>query len=154
MGEGTTFIIYLPALQDRPTEFPSSGTSAMPLGHGELVLVVEDETAVRASLAESLEQLNYQILEATNGKQALNILEKHGEHIALVLSDVVMPDMGGIALLHALREKGYQAPLVLLTGHPMNKELDELKAQGLTAWLTKPLSLERLARVVDDALGS
>jgi len=68
------------------------------------------------------------------------------------LSDVVMPGMGGMALFHALRERGWQMPVILLTGHPMGKELEELRAQGLSAWLTKPLSIERLAQAVADAL--
>ena len=73
--------------------------------------------------------------------------------MALVLSDVVMPGMGGIALFHALRERSWQMPVILLTGHPMDKEFEELRAQGLAAWLTKPPSVERLARAVADALG-
>jgi CheY-like chemotaxis protein len=63
-----------------------------------------------------------------------------------------MPVMGGIPLFHALREKGWQTPMILLTGHPMSKDLEELRAQGLSAGLTKPLSVERLAQAVADVL--
>ena len=152
VGKGTTFIIYLPALEVHPAETFLPNVSAAPRGRGEVVLVVEDGKAVRAALVESLKQLNYQTLEAANGEQALAVLEEQREHIALVLSDVVMPVMGGVALFHTLRERGWQVPVVLLTGHPMDEELDELRAQGLRAWLPKPPSLERLAQVVADAL--
>jgi PAS domain S-box-containing protein len=151
-GEGTTFTIYLPALEVRPAELPLPDFSAVPQGQGEVVLVVEDGEAVRAALVTSLEQLNYQALEAANGEEALAVMEEQGKRIALVLSDVVMPVMGGIALLHALREKDWQTPVVLLTGHPMDNKLDGLEAQGLSAWLPKPPSLERLAQAVAKAL--
>ena len=114
--------------------------------------MVEDGDAVRAALVASLKQFNYQTLEATNGEEALAVMKGRAEQVALVLSDVVMPGMGGIALFHALREKGWQMPMILLTGHPMDKELDQLRAQGLSAWLTKPPSIDRLAQAVADAL--
>jgi len=70
----------------------------------------------------------------------------------LIVSDVVMPEMGGIALFHALSKRGWQTPVILLTGHPMDKELEALQNQGLSAWLTKPPNLERLAQAIADAL--
>ncbi len=152
VDEGTTFTIYLPALDVRPVELPLPDVSAKPRGQGQVVLVVEDAGRVRGALAASLEQWNYQVLEAANGKEALAVLEQRGEQVDLVLSDVVMPGMGGMALFHALRERGWETPMILLTGHPMEKELEDLRAQGLTAWLPKPPGIERLAQAVADAL--
>jgi len=152
VGQGTTFTIYLPALQVRPAETLLSDVSVAPRGRGEVVLVVEDSKAVRAALVAGLRQLNYQPLEAANGQEALALLEEEGQQVALVLSDVVMPVMGGVALFHTLRERGWQIPVVLLTGHPMDEELDELQAQGLNAWLPKPPRLEHLAQAMADAL--
>jgi CheY-like chemotaxis protein len=64
--------------------------------------------------------------------------------------------MGGVALFHTLREQerlqNWQTPVILLTGHPMHKELDELRAQGLSAWLTKPPEFKHLAQAIDEAL--
>jgi CheY-like chemotaxis protein len=71
----------------------------------------------------------------------------------LVLSDVVMPKMGGIALLHALRERELSLPMVLLTGHPLEEEIEGLRDEGLNDWLFKPPSLVELAEVVSQALG-
>jgi FixJ family two-component response regulator len=68
-----------------------------------------------------------------------------------VLRDVVMPGMGGIALLHTLRGQGLTVGVVMLTGHPLEEELN-FRAQGMTDWLSKPLSLEQLAEVVARAL--
>jgi two-component system cell cycle sensor histidine kinase/response regulator CckA len=122
------------------------------MGQGETVLVVEDDANVRKALMESLEQLNYRVLEATNGQEALTVLEERGEEIALVLSDVVMPGMGGVALLHALRERESTVPVVMLTGHPLEREMEELRAQGMADWLPKPPALEQLAEAVAWAL--
>jgi len=57
-------------------------------------------------------------------------MAEQGEHIALVLSDVVMPVMGGIALVHTLRQQGWETPVILLTGHPMGEELDEMSEKN------------------------
>jgi two-component system, cell cycle sensor histidine kinase and response regulator CckA len=152
VGEGTTFAIYLPALAVRPAESSPPDVSAIPQGQGEVILIVEDGDAVRAALVDSLAGWNYQTLEATNGKAALALMETQGEQIALILSDVVMPEMGGKALFHTLRERGWSTPVILLTGHPMEKELEALRTQGLSAWLSKPPGLKRLAQAVSDAL--
>lgn len=152
VGEGTVFTIYLPALVKPLREPLEVKPMALPHGQGETVLVVEDDKKVRAALAASLAQLNYQVREAANGEEALAVMEEQGEQIALVLSDAVMPVMGGIALFHALRERGWRTPVILLTGHPLGEELEGLRAQGLSAWLQKPPNLEQLARAVDGAL--
>ncbi len=152
VGVGTTFTIFLPALAVRPAEPPAANLFTVPKGRGELVLVVEDEKALLTALTEILQELNYRALEAANGQEALALMEEQGDKIALILSDVVMPGMGGMALFHALREKGWQTPVILLTGHPLEKELEELRREGLAAWLAKPPSLDRLAQAMDDAL--
>jgi CheY-like chemotaxis protein len=96
--------------------------------------------------------VNYQVTEAANGRQALEILEQRSDEIALVLSDAVMPEMGGIALLHNLRQQGATVPMIMLTGHPMEEELKSLQAQGLSGWLLKPPQLEQLAQVISQTL--
>jgi CheY-like chemotaxis protein len=155
-GQGTTFTIYLPALPKPELEQTASRLDQMPplpRGHGEAILVVEDDDVVRSVLAESLEMLNYRVLEAADGVEALALLEQRGDEIEMVLSDVVMPEMGGIALLRILRERGLTVPVVMLTGHPMERRLEDLKVQGEIDWLSKPSSLEHLADVVDRTLG-
>jgi CheY-like chemotaxis protein len=104
-------------------------------------LVVEDNPVARGALVESLELLNYRALQAANGREALRLLAEHEAEIALVLSDVVMPEMGGIALLHALQERGLRQPVLLLTGHPLEGELETLQADKnplRVDWMLKP----------------
>jgi CheY-like chemotaxis protein len=150
-GKGTIFTIYLPALPVRASEPGSRELPVLATGQGETVLVVEDNAAARAALADSIELLGYQVLEAANGRDALAIMDEHPE-VALVLSDLVMPNMGGQGLFHALRQQGSTVPVVLLTGHPKEKELEDLRAHGLNGWLLKPPSLEQLGDAVARAL--
>jgi two-component system cell cycle sensor histidine kinase/response regulator CckA len=156
LDQGTSFTIYLPALSVHPPErstiVPLEDRPPLAQGRGETILVVEDNASVRKVLAESLRLLNYKVLEATNGQEALTVLEQHIEEIVLILSDVVMPEMGGIALLHALRERGRKVGMVMLTGHLLERQLEDLRAQGMIEWLPKPPKLEQLAEVVARAL--
>jgi PAS domain S-box-containing protein len=152
-GRGTTFTIYLPAhLPEPSTAVPPRKLPAAATGQGETVLVVEDDASVRKALVESLELLNYRTLEAANGQEALAVAEELGDEIGLVLSDVVMPEMDGMALLRGLRERGSAVPVVMLTGHPREEKMNDLRAQGLLEWLPKPPEFEQLAEVVARAL--
>jgi CheY-like chemotaxis protein len=153
VGRGTTFTIYLPALQVRPSTPPAIESGALIRGQGETVLVVEDNAALRAALIDILELLNYQALPAADGRAALAMLEQHADEIAVVLSDLVMPEMGGQALFHAMRQRGLTLPVVMLSGHPMEHELEVLQAQGLAGWMLKPLDGEQLAQLLAQVLG-
>jgi len=163
-GHGTTFTIYLPALPVKALKEPTVETPPLPKGQQETVLVVEDDTAMRDALVDCLEMLNYQVLEAATGQEALAVFEQHGddpstssEHgsgqgIALVLSDLVMPEMGGLALVQALRQRDLAVKVVVLTGYPLQEKAEELRTQGIADWIHKPVDLEQLAKVIDRAL--
>jgi CheY-like chemotaxis protein len=70
----------------------------------------------------------------------------------LILTDLVMPEMGGTALFRALQQRGAAVPVVMLTGHPLQEELQKLQEQGLAGWLLKPPTLERLSEVITQVL--
>jgi two-component system cell cycle sensor histidine kinase/response regulator CckA len=151
-GRGTTFTIYLPALSVSGPHSGAQAAEGLVRGQGQTLLVVEDNAVTRAALVESLEQLNYRVLEAENGRTALELYEQHGRGISLVLSDLVMPGMGGKALVQALREQDPGLPVVVLSGHPKADTAKELEEAGVVDWLQKPPSLESLAQVVGRAL--
>ena len=101
----------------------------------------------------SLELIGYQVLEAANGQEALLVFDRHADRIALVLSDMVMPKMGGRALFHALRERDPASKVVLMTGHPLqDSDIESLRMQGLNEWIAKPPSLTTLAEVIAQVL--
>jgi two-component system cell cycle sensor histidine kinase/response regulator CckA len=151
LGKGTSFIFYFRSLLAEPAPRPKSEAMVPSPGQGETILVVEDNRTLQKVLMDSIESLNYRVLTAANGQQALALLEEH-EEVALVVSDLVMPEMGGQALFHALRERGLDLPVVMLSGHPMESELVNLKAQGLAGWLLKPPSLFQLAQLLSRVL--
>ncbi len=150
--EGTRVTIYLPALLSANNVSSLATMTEMPHGQGELILLVEDNETTREAVAESLALLNYQVLIAANGQEALSLYEQHKAHIALVLSDLIMPEMGGEELFFALRKRDPAVKVVILTGHPKEQDLKRLQAAGLNGWLLKALSLEQLAQVVAHAL--
>jgi CheY-like chemotaxis protein len=145
---GTAFTIYLPALNTSVLLAIDEDVDHWPHGNGELLLVVEDKAALREALVESLTMCQYVVLEAANGEEALAHLTEKGEAIKLIISDVIMPKMGGMALLQAVRQRGWTMPLILMSGHPLDEELPNLWAQGVPLILTKPVSSFQLAQVV------
>ena len=153
MGAYTTFTIYLPALSAAPQE-AGDAPENLPQGNGELLLVVEDNASLLKALAEYLQMWNYRSCTASNGEEALALLNAQSEMPALVLSDVVMPRMGGVAFLRSLRRRDYTMPVILLSGHPLDAtEMQPLAEQGMVAWLSKPLDMAELARTIAHALG-
>lgn len=152
LGEGSVFTIYLPSSAVDVANTAAMMLESAHLGNGEHVLVVEDDPGVRAALVSILETLNYHPLEAMHGHEALEILTQHADEIALVLSDFVMPQLGGQGLLEAIRQRGLSQPVIILSGYPLQSELTELHALGLTDWLLKPPDVEQLARAITQAL--
>lgn len=156
---GTAFVIYLPALVVPAAGETLAAPADLPAGHGELVLVVEDNAAARAALVDSLTALGYRAVTASDGLQALEFLQRAADQIVLVLSDVVMPELGGLGLLRAMYRQGYRIGVILLTGHPLQQELEQLRGEGdpavqalLIDWLLKPPALEQLAQTLAQAL--
>ena len=157
LGLGTIFTIYLPALSVSRPQIPIQDSQIGNSGKGETILVVEDNIAVRQTLVDSLELLDYRTLQAQNGQEALAVFEQHRGEIALVLSDLVMPEMGGVALFHALKQLDPTVRLVMITGHPLHNEQDEMRSlemAGVAAWLFKPVNLDILAQTLTRALGA
>jgi two-component system cell cycle sensor histidine kinase/response regulator CckA len=151
VAQGTTFHLYFPAL-DEPPEAKRLLDESVPLGAGQLVLVVEDDETIRQALVESLAMLNYQVLQAENGREAMAQVEQQQDQIAVVISDIIMPEMGGIALFHTLREREFSIPFILITGYVVEKDMENLRALGLRGWLAKPLDLDKLAQLLQQTL--
>jgi PAS domain S-box-containing protein len=151
-GQGTTFILYFPSMaaQENLADLPNK--DELQKGQGQLILLVEDHDTTRQALFDSLEMLEYKVVEAANGREAMAILEKLKTEIDLVVSDIVMPEMGGVSLLHAMREQNITTPLIFLTGHPLDHEIEDLPNLGLTGWHLKPPNRTALSNLVAQAL--
>jgi len=147
LNEGTTFTLYLPALISPKVQQPSIALEGVPQGRGETILAVEDNAILREALVDNLRLLHYHVIEAANGREALSNLEQHPE-VDLVLSDLVMPEMGGLALFEVLKQHSPTLPVVILSGHPLEDELENLQAQSLAGWLLKPTDIAQLAQLL------
>ena len=127
------------------------GRRLLPAGEGELILLVEDDEAWREANAEVLRALGYRVLEAENAEEAWEQWERHGEEIALVLTDLMLPGVSDAYLCSALNGQD-SVPVIVISGHPIDAEDDRLA--GVTHRLQKPFRIERLARVIYDTLGT
>lgn len=144
-GLGTTFIIKFPAVDaPAPASMSVEGTPKEMQGR-ETILLVEDEQVLRNQLAEALRELGYTVLEARNGYDALTVLEAHGAPVHLVLSDVVMPEMSGTALVAQLREWYPNLRVLFITGYSEEAVAGYGVVVSGTALLTKPFVIPELA---------
>jgi len=151
LGKGTTFVIYLPALSVAALTGIITEEAEPKAGQMEIILVVEDDDAMREALVEMLKLMNYVALCASDGREALEIFDRQGD-IDLVLSDLVMPEMGGVALYGVLKEKYPDVKMVVMTGYPLAEKGKDLLEQGIVAWLQKPLDAETLSRTLQKVL--
>jgi two-component system, cell cycle sensor histidine kinase and response regulator CckA len=156
VGRGTTFRIFLTRhipVEEAPAEAPrvdeEKKAAADHTGRG-VVLLVEDEEAVRAFGARALTSRGYTVLEAENGAEALRIVDETEEHIDLVVSDVVMPEMDGPTMFGELRKRGIKCRVVFVSGYAedaFSKNLPEGEDFG---FMPKPFTLKQLIETVKE----
>ena len=153
LGRGTVFTIYLPALtMVTPNLAPLAAPAPVLNGHGELILVAEDEPALRNTLVDLLRRWGYRVYAVANGCDAITFIDAHQEEINLILSDVVMPEMSGLTLFKTLHQRQLDIPIILMTGHLQGDDLENLRQFGLRGWLAKPPSIDQLARTIAEVL--
>jgi len=175
-GEGSTFFIHLPVCREEPVP-PAPRSKEAPVARGETILLVEDEPRLRQAGKSVLESLGYQVLTAANGREALVLcgLEKpaaDGEvppslgdkgaplpsanapvAIDLIITDLVMPEMGGRALATELSRRAPDVRRIAITGYALDKQDKEaLREAGFQALVRKPFERSQLARAIRQAL--
>jgi CheY-like chemotaxis protein len=155
VGKGTTVHLYFPKVEAGPgVSRATVATKQTPLGHGERILVVEDNDKVRDAAVSRLESLGYAVLEARRGFEAIKLLES-GEPVALVFSDIVMPGrMTGYDLANWIRSKRPGVKVVLTSGYSSNMPLAASEAARETRVLGKPYTRQQLAHALHEALSS
>ena len=162
----TTFRIYLPrhvpgAEEARQAEAPAVAIAASAAeqaraaatdltGHG-VILLVEDEEGLRALNARGLSSRGYTVLEASNGVEAIEVLDKQG-HVDLVVSDVVMPEMDGPSLLKELRRRDASVKIIFVSGYAEEAFAKNLPSEQQYAFLAKPFTLKQLVSAVKQTM--
>jgi CheY-like chemotaxis protein len=141
IGKGTRFDIYLPSLAEPKVEPSGLYDQSKVDGTGKTVLLVEDDATTRTAMQTLLDSLNFKVLIAMNGKEAIQLLEEENESISLVISDIVMPEMGGMDLYTVMQIRWPDIMMLFVTGHPLNSDDQGVLEQGRVDWLQKPFSV-------------
>lgn len=162
VGKGTTFNIFLPRHIQTAEELREIAAEAAnikeepqkDLTGSSVILLVEDEDAVRAFAERALTSRGYEVHEAVNGAEALEVLEEYGDEIDLIVSDVVMPEMDGPTLLREVRKTYPDLAFIFVSGYAEEAFAKNLPDQerGRFGFLPKPYSLKQLATAVKDKL--
>ena len=152
VGAGSTFRIYLPAVEDRPVEPVLSVEPELPRGN-ETILLVEDEALVRSLVTKFLQSQGYRVLGAARGSDAIQMASVAGTHIDLLLSDVILPNMNGRQIYEKLAQARPELRVLFMSGYTENIIAPHGVLEADFYFLQKPFSLKELARKVREALG-
>lgn len=156
LGEGSVFTVYLPAAPPPSGDAalsPAAAGAEAEQGHGETILFVDDEAAVREVGRTVLERLSYAPLVATDGADGLVQAADHRKTLSAVITDLHMPHMDGLAFVRALRRTLPDVPVILASGRVDEGLALELQALGVAHRLDKPFTQEQLARALHAVLG-
>jgi CheY-like chemotaxis protein len=153
LDRGTQFRIFLPALTLSESYALAEEQSDMPLGQGELVLVVDDEMAIREITKSTLEAYGYRVLTASDGTEAIAVYAQNIDAIHVVLTDMMMPFLDGAATIRALQKINPQVRIIASSGLSENGRHAEAASAGVKLFLSKPYTAERLLKALAEALG-
>ncbi len=152
-GRGTTFKIYLPRCSDQPEDPDRTQRADAPPRRGtETILVTEDDPGVRVSVVRTLQRLGYKVLEAEHPEQAIQLAMDNHDHIHLLLTDVVMPQMGGPALAAKLKVWHPEVKVIFMSGYTDDAIIRTGTLGRGVAFLQKPFMPDALGRKIRQVL--
>lgn len=153
LGKGTKVHLYFPVADEAATATQHSATPAVVRHEGtETILVVEDEPAIRRAAKRLLEKKGYTVLLAEDGVAALDVIERQGDRIQLVISDVVMPRMGGAQLFEALRSRRWERPFLFTSGYTVRDVRAATVLDTSVPFVHKPWDVNEFLTRVREAL--
>jgi two-component system cell cycle sensor histidine kinase/response regulator CckA len=152
-GHGSAFKVYLPA-NNTPvkTENQTTETSQLPGGHDELVLIVDDEKAIRTIAQKVLENFGYRVLTAVNGAEAVSIYRERQHDIAVVITDMAMPVLDGSAAVIALKAINPRVKIIGMSGFHVPNGAPGAKNTDVDAFIPKPYTTEILLNALQKVL--
>jgi PAS domain S-box-containing protein len=142
VGNGTSFKVYLPAVGG--TETLAVEDVAIPTGHGELILIVDDEPSIQDVTRNSLESHQYQTLIASDGIEAIALYAKYADKISAVLMDMMLPSLDGVTAIRTLQKINPQVKIIATSGLMSKTKLGEVMDTGTQTFLPKPYTVNEL----------
>ena len=150
--KGSTFTMYIPALDAPGLAEEQKAQTELPTGNGELILVVDDENSIREITRGTLETFGYSVVTAADGTEALAIYADRKNEIAVVLTDMVMPFMDGPATVRALQRMNPDVKIIAASGLVAGHKPGEGTLEGVTIFLSKPYTAEKLLKALAQLL--
>lgn len=154
VGKGSQFGAYFPAFETEDATRTLLPQTDLPVGNGELVLVVDDEEAIRQITRSTLETFGYKVVVAADGTEAVALFAEHRNEIAIVVTDMLMPFMDGPATIRALQKMNPDVKIIAASGLTAGHKAGEASLEGVKIFLSKPFTAEKLLKALDKALKS
>ena len=152
-GAGSCFRLFLPKIAEVPEGARGAVEEEMPEGSG-TILVVDDNQHLRRAVAEMLCDLGYEVITASDGKEALDLIERGDKEIDLCILDIIMPRMEGDELLRVLHDKKIELKVIVASGYLDKAQEKTIRELGVDGQLSKPYTMPDLARMVAEVLRS
>jgi two-component system, cell cycle sensor histidine kinase and response regulator CckA len=150
VGRGSRFAVYLPATEI--PEKPVTAEALAPGGHGELILIVDDETAVQEITKVTLEEHGYEVITASDGIEAIAIYAEHKSRIGLVLMDLMMPSLDAGTTIRTLHKLNEQVRIVAMSGLAANESVTKGMENHVQGFLAKPFTAPELLNMLSGIL--
>ena len=151
-GKGSRFILYLPLLLDHPdvrTARPPEEAERV-TGHGEGILLVDDETIIRETLKEIIELHGFRVFTASDGEEAVRIYQKERAQIKLVIMDMLMPRLSGEEAFLKMKKMNPDVKVILASGFKKDERISRTLERGAVGFLQKPVDLKNLFTLIQD----
>lgn len=152
VDKGTQFRVFLPAARIEDLKQAEEESLDLPAGSGEMILVVDDEMAIREITRRTLEAFGYAVLTASDGTEAIALYAQKKDEIKLVLTDMMMPYMDGAATIRALQRINPQVKIIASSGLSENGRAAEMMGTGAKTFLSKPYTAEKLLKTIEAVL--
>ncbi|MBE9166178.1 PAS domain S-box protein [Pleurocapsales cyanobacterium LEGE 06147] len=154
VGKGTCFEIYLPAQDGKIKHANLSESSPSLTGEGELLLVVDDEAAIRETLSFTLKSYNYKTITASNGTEAIELYKRHQDEISIVLLDLMMPSLDGSTTILTLKKINPQVKIIAMSGLVSYEEIgySQEVQTAVRGFLSKPFSRDELLTTINEVI--
>lgn len=153
-GKGTIFTIYIPA--NVPTSRAPAKEQAVsnPRGHGEVILIVDDEAAVRMITQQTLESFGYRVLLAADGSEAISLYAQNHLQVDIVLTDMMMPIMDGVSTIQVLKRINPKVKIIAASGLTNDGGAAKAAGMGVTHFLPKPYTAQTILKMIHEVLTS